>query len=465
MKRILIIFFILCTSVFAEIKVPDIQKIATAIGQNVPNTIQGSEFNITIPVEGDFELLIKPEDAFQINKISSNSFIVKIIESTLLYDNLGGFYEPKFQTLDYEVKQGGGIDIIVDPTILTDCVQVLEFKKGPQTINFDSLSQYYTFRFIFDSNILKKLSVEGTKATFKRLKSGEATVKLVMTRRSNGVEFVAESDNLQECSVNTPNPVDGDWSDYSEYGQCSKTCGGGIQRWRRSCTNPAPANGGKKCSGSTFSNTQCNTRACPVVINGGWSEWSAPGKCTEICGGGIQLSRRTCTSPRPSNGGNSCSGLTTLRSACNEMRCIPRHLSKKQKDFFEDNAVTINIDERHTRLFSKKFNFDYTATLSNPYHFDIRCDVKITSYMYDGHPVVVDSKSHPSITVPAGGSRNMSGNIKCKRTDRDSGVSWIDRDHMHALNCRILNSNMPETSNNNSDDDYDGLEDDWGLRF
>ena len=50
-------------------------------------------------------------------------------------------------------------------------------------------------------------------------------------------------------------PVDGGWSDFSS---CSVSCGGGTQT--RSCTNPAPENGGAACSGP--GSQSCNTQAC-----------------------------------------------------------------------------------------------------------------------------------------------------------------------------------------------------------
>ena len=50
--------------------------------------------------------------------------------------------------------------------------------------------------------------------------------------------------------------VAGGWTDW---GKCSKICGTGTQT--RTCTNPAPANGGAQCSGE--SSQDCNTQACP----------------------------------------------------------------------------------------------------------------------------------------------------------------------------------------------------------
>ena len=52
-------------------------------------------------------------------------------------------------------------------------------------------------------------------------------------------------------------PLKGGWSNW---GACSATCGGGTQT--RTCTNPAPANGGAYCSGA--SSQSCNNQLCPV---------------------------------------------------------------------------------------------------------------------------------------------------------------------------------------------------------
>merc|ERR1712159_159466 len=89
-----------------------------------------------------------------------------------------------------------------------------------------------------------------------------------------------------------------------------KTCGDGFQT--RTCTNPAPANGGAQCSGDVA--RACNNGACPVLVNGGWSPF---GGCSKTCGAGVQT--RTCTNPAPANGGAQCSGDAT--QTCNNGAC------------------------------------------------------------------------------------------------------------------------------------------------
>ncbi|XP_006875027.1 PREDICTED: A disintegrin and metalloproteinase with thrombospondin motifs 16 [Chrysochloris asiatica] len=60
-----------------------------------------------------------------------------------------------------------------------------------------------------------------------------------------------------------PKPTHGHWSDWSSWSPCSRTCGGGVSRRDRSCTNPKPSHGGKFCEGSTRTLKLCNSQKCP----------------------------------------------------------------------------------------------------------------------------------------------------------------------------------------------------------
>jgi hypothetical protein len=52
--------------------------------------------------------------------------------------------------------------------------------------------------------------------------------------------------------------------------------------------------------------TLCRSPVLYAAVDGGWSAWST---CTPACGQGT--STRTCTEPRPSNGGRDCYGDST----------------------------------------------------------------------------------------------------------------------------------------------------------
>uniref|UniRef100_A0A3Q0R6Q9 ADAM metallopeptidase with thrombospondin type 1 motif 6 n=1 Tax=Amphilophus citrinellus TaxID=61819 RepID=A0A3Q0R6Q9_AMPCI len=58
--------------------------------------------------------------------------------------------------------------------------------------------------------------------------------------------------------------VDGGWGPWSMWGECSRTCGGGVSSSMRHCDSPAPSGGGKYCLGERKRYRSCNTNACPV---------------------------------------------------------------------------------------------------------------------------------------------------------------------------------------------------------
>ena len=103
--------------------------------------------------------------------------------------------------------------------------------------------------------------------------------------------------------------MNGGWTDFDGWSECSEDCGTGTQNRTRSCTNPTPEHGGRECEGDSSENQDCNTLECPV--DGGWSafeEW--PGCCTE-CGTETQTRTRSCTNPTPEYGGEQCEGSAT----------------------------------------------------------------------------------------------------------------------------------------------------------
>ena len=53
--------------------------------------------------------------------------------------------------------------------------------------------------------------------------------------------------------------VDGGWAQWSDWSPCSVACGGGTQTQTRTCSDPAPANGGQQCEGEDVKTRECNT--------------------------------------------------------------------------------------------------------------------------------------------------------------------------------------------------------------
>lgn len=56
---------------------------------------------------------------------------------------------------------------------------------------------------------------------------------------------------------------DGGLTDWSAWGTCSQTCGSGTQNRTRTCSNPTREGSGKDCTGSLSESQTCNTDLCP----------------------------------------------------------------------------------------------------------------------------------------------------------------------------------------------------------
>ena len=57
--------------------------------------------------------------------------------------------------------------------------------------------------------------------------------------------------------------VDGGFSVWSTWTECSQSCGGGVSSRTRVCVNPMPMYGGKSCSGKPVETKECNVEPCP----------------------------------------------------------------------------------------------------------------------------------------------------------------------------------------------------------
>ena len=63
--------------------------------------------------------------------------------------------------------------------------------------------------------------------------------------------------------------ADGKYTEWSEWSECSVTCGDGVQNRSRTCTNPPPQPGGKGCEdqGPADETRECNPKPCRKFID------------------------------------------------------------------------------------------------------------------------------------------------------------------------------------------------------
>ncbi|XP_075689566.1 hemicentin-1 [Rhinoderma darwinii] len=135
---------------------------------------------------------------------------------------------------------------------------------------------------------------------------------------ANGGLYCQGEESETRICQNKLCPVDGSWSDWSPWEECSKTCGSGKKTRIRTCHMP-PGQGGKSCLGKAVDIIVCNTEPCPV--DGVWSSWQAWGVCSKTCGKGTHTRVRVCNNPPPSFDGSPCEGQDTQTQICSDRHC------------------------------------------------------------------------------------------------------------------------------------------------
>ncbi|XP_053390901.1 thrombospondin-2-like [Mercenaria mercenaria] len=139
--------------------------------------------------------------------------------------------------------------------------------------------------------------------------------------KNGGLDCVGDSTDVKVCKKELC-PVHGGWSGWSQWGVCSVTCDMGLQRRSRNCSNPVPSLAGNYCFGDSLDNKLCMPAPC---ANGGWSNWSSWGICSATCGGGIRSQSRSCSNPHPSPYGKYCLGSNDRVESCGNMNCETKH--------------------------------------------------------------------------------------------------------------------------------------------
>lgn len=131
----------------------------------------------------------------------------------------------------------------------------------------------------------------------------DARLRGMKLERTKILRHFSKSGILSDCSVTPLTPA----------GPCSKSCGGGVRKFKREIIVEGP---GVKCPKTELEVT-CNDHKCPVECElGEWSGWS---ECSQKCGGGLRKRHRAVKS-YAKFGGQPCK-MQDEQQACGTSRC------------------------------------------------------------------------------------------------------------------------------------------------
>merc|ERR1719311_1438503 len=153
----------------------------------------------------------------------------------------------------------------------------------------------------------------------KKIKEGAETICGIKSIRQELYQMQSYNPFIEDCEV-------GEW----QPGECSVECAGGERVLTREVVTPA-SNGGAECP-IMLEKEPCNMQPCPIdcVVD----EWSEFGACSKDCGGGIQSRvRRAITEDE--HGGEPCGDLSETME-CNMDACdLPCELEPEWSEWSE----------------------------------------------------------------------------------------------------------------------------------
>ncbi|XP_013387744.1 cartilage intermediate layer protein 1 [Lingula anatina] len=160
--------------------------------------------------------------------------------------------------------------------------------------------------------------------------------------------------------VNQGEPIHGQWTRWDPWGGCSTTCGQGVQVRRRTCSDPAPHNGGLDCAGPDFERRNCSDWPCPDC-NKPCPAGATLVNCSIcVCNGSVLYGRVTTTNGIPLNAAAvfhqdkqwEAITMTNQWGEFSVPNVCTREISYviRAPFFFEKRDVAIEVNNTHARL-------------------------------------------------------------------------------------------------------------------
>jgi len=121
-------------------------------------------------------------------------------------------------------------------------------------------------------------------------------------------------------------PIPCEYTPWTDYTDCTASCGGGIRSRRRAVKRPG-SYGGAACTEPLYQQEPCSTQECPRDCVYYWSQWHSTNpldsnlECSAACGGGMQQ-RDLIVVVQPNSSGRRCPEPPVETQPCNT-RCCP----------------------------------------------------------------------------------------------------------------------------------------------
>ncbi|KOC59161.1 Semaphorin-5B [Habropoda laboriosa] len=187
---------------------------------------------------------------------------------------------------------------------------------------------------------------------------------LCQTRECNNPPPRHDGANCSGARVRVANcTVHGGWTAWSAWSACSQTCGFAMKTRRRSCTNPAPAFGGRVCVGHDHDDIVCidlppcptPAKATPLPQTGQWSSWGAWNSCSRPCNAGMRIRRRSCESSSQRKASTvECNGCDFQVEECNTHQCVE---TKRYSGWTPWLAANASLQNGNIGYVEKRFRF------------------------------------------------------------------------------------------------------------